>query len=145
MIRNPDKDRISTSYVERQNLTMRMSMRRFTLLTNAFSKQFEDHCHSQALYFVHYNWCRPHKTLRSHTRPHPAMAAGIVPCASRFPRMPTTHSFHSVPILLQKPFFRSLLDHATVLGVTYPSVCKSTIAVCRSHHSLASLILAHSA
>lgn len=69
----PDPKHISTSYIERQNLTMRMSMRRFTRLTNAFSKKFENHCHALALYFVWYNWCRLHKTLRV----TPAMAAGL--------------------------------------------------------------------
>lgn len=69
----PDPEHISTSYVERQDLTMRMSMRRFTRLTNAFSKKIENHAASIALYFMYYNFVRIHKTLRT----TPAMAAGV--------------------------------------------------------------------
>jgi len=70
---NPDPKYISTSYVERQNLSMRMGMRRFTRLTNGFSKKFENHAHQIALYFFHYNFCRVHTTLRV----TPAMEAGL--------------------------------------------------------------------
>ena len=70
---NPDVDRISTSHIERRNLSMRMGMRRFTRLTNAFSKKLENHLHTLSLYFVHYNFRRIHKTLRM----SPAMAAGV--------------------------------------------------------------------
>ncbi|MBO0935097.1 DDE-type integrase/transposase/recombinase [Fibrella sp. HMF5335] len=60
----PDEKHISTSFVERQNLTMRMHMRRFTRFTNGFSKKIESHCHAIALHFVYYNFCKVHKTLR---------------------------------------------------------------------------------
>jgi len=74
---NPDIKLISTSFAERQNLTMRMSMRRFTRLTNAFSKKLENHELAIALYFMHYNFVRPHKTLSNPYPTTPAMAAGV--------------------------------------------------------------------
>jgi hypothetical protein len=70
---NPDRKLVSTSHIERQNLTVRMSNRRFTRLTNAFSKKMENHYHAAAIYFMHYNFCRIHSTLRV----TPAMEAGI--------------------------------------------------------------------
>jgi IS1 family transposase len=69
----PDEKHISTSFVERQNLTMRMHMRRFTRLTNGFSKKVENHAHAVALHFMHYNFAKIHKSLRV----TPAMAAGL--------------------------------------------------------------------
>jgi IS1 family transposase len=70
---DPDPKHVSTSFVERQNLSMRMGMRRFTRLTNAFSKKIENHGHAVALHFFHYNFIRIHQTLRV----TPAMEAGI--------------------------------------------------------------------
>ena len=70
---NPSPQYVSTSFVERQNLTMRMSMRRFTRLTNGFSKKVENLFHAVALHFMYYNFARVHKTLRV----APAMEAGI--------------------------------------------------------------------
>ena len=73
----PSRANISTSYIERQNLTMRMSMRRFTRLTNGFSKKLENHMYAIALHFAHYNFCRPHKSLANPYHRTPAMAAGL--------------------------------------------------------------------
>jgi hypothetical protein len=69
----PDMRHVSTSYVERQNLSMRMGMRRFTRLTNGFSKKVDNHAYMVALYYMHYNFCRVHQTLRV----TPAMEAGV--------------------------------------------------------------------
>ncbi|HZM02167.1 MAG TPA: IS1 family transposase [Candidatus Saccharimonadales bacterium] len=70
---NPDRALVSTSHIERQNLSIRMGNRRFTRLTNAFSKKIENHKHMLAIYFMHYNFCRIHTTLRV----TPAMEAGL--------------------------------------------------------------------
>lgn len=73
IVGNPDEDLVSTSYVERQNLTMRMCMRRFTRLTNGFSTNFENHIHAIAIHYMYYNFVRIHQSLRC----TPAMAAGV--------------------------------------------------------------------
>lgn len=73
VVGNPDPEHISTSYVERQNLTMRMHMRRFTRLTNGFSKKIENHIAAISLHFMYYNFVKTHQTLRA----TPAMAAGL--------------------------------------------------------------------
>lgn len=77
---NPDPEHVSTSFAERQNLSMRMNVRRLTRLTNGYSKKIENHVHAMSLYFMHYNFCRKHATLTRkalgvHTTP--AMAAGV--------------------------------------------------------------------
>lgn len=97
---DPDRKHVSTSYVERANLTMRMSIRRFTRLTNAFSKKIEHHAYAVALHFMYYNFARVHKTLRV----SPAVAAGIatrlwdvsdivdlLDAAEEAPKRPTTY------------------------------------------------------
>ena len=75
VVGNPDPKHVSTSFVERQNLNIRMGNRRMTRLTNAFSKKAENHAHMMAIYFMHYNFVRIHQTLRV----TPAMAAGVTP------------------------------------------------------------------
>jgi IS1 family transposase len=74
---DPDPDHVSTSYIERQNLTLRMNQRRFTRLTNAFSKKIENHAAAVALHFQFYNFARPHKSLKNPYPRTPAMAAGV--------------------------------------------------------------------
>ena len=75
----PNIRQVSTSYVERSNLTIRMGLRRYARQTNAFSKRLENHCLSVCLYFYWYNWCRPHSAVRTkwNNRITPAMAAGL--------------------------------------------------------------------
>jgi hypothetical protein len=77
---DPTVEDVSTSYVERANLTMRMQMRRFTRLTNGFSRKAENHAHAVSLYFMFYNFCRPHTTLTKTAKgikTTPAVAAGV--------------------------------------------------------------------
>ena len=102
----PDMRKANTSHVERSNLTIRMGVRRFTRLTNAFSKRLENHCQMLCLYFYWYNWCRPHSGVRTkrNNRITPAMAAGLAECprtladlvalvdaAAPAPKRPTTY------------------------------------------------------
>lgn len=75
IIGNPDRSKISTSFVERQNLTMRMGMRRYTRLTNGFSKKVENLAHAVSLHYMAYNYSKPHRTLGRDVTP--AMAAGV--------------------------------------------------------------------
>jgi IS1 family transposase len=89
----PAWEHISTSYVERHNLTTRMALRRFTRLTNAFSKKLENHCHALALYFVWYNFARLHKTLRA----TPAMEAGLADHAWTMADIATLMDAHDTP------------------------------------------------
>ena len=95
---NPDPALVNTSFAERQNLTMRMAMRRFTRLTNAFSKKFENHCHALALYFFWYNWVRNHKTLGV----TPAMAAGLSQTPLKFTDLLTAMDAEEQNRLLEK-------------------------------------------
>lgn len=79
-IGRPDPDLVSTSYIERSNLTLRMQQRRFTRLTNAFSRKAENHAHAVSLFFLYYNYCRPHQTLTKAAqgvKTTPAMASGL--------------------------------------------------------------------
>ena len=87
---NPDLSEVSTSGVERHNLTMRTALRRYTRSTIAFSKKFENHCHAVALYAVHYNWVRTHRSLAQPYATTPAMAAGL------------TDKLHSMEWLLEQ-------------------------------------------
>ena len=100
---DPDPKHVSTSYVERQNLTMRMHMRRFTRLTNGFSKKVDNHRHSVALHYMFYNFCRVHQTLRC----TPAMEAGL-----------TDHvwSLEELCALLPKPVVKASLIEKNLLA-----------------------------
>ncbi len=97
---NPDVRHVSTSFVERQNLTMRMSIRRFTRLTNAFSKKLENHALSVALPYMHYNFCRIHKTLRV----TPAMAAGVTDRVWDMTEVASLISAQEAPVAKRGPY-----------------------------------------
>jgi len=104
---NPDPNHVSTSYVERQNLSMRMSIRRFTRLTNAFSKKVENHAAAVAIWFMYYNFARVHQTLRC----TPAMEAGI-----------SNHIWTIEELCALLPESRSTIrqiDHKLVLGAPW--------------------------
>jgi hypothetical protein len=74
---DPDPGKITTAFIERQNLTMRMGMRRFTRATNGHSKKLINHAAAQSIHFLHYNFARPHKSLANPYPRTPAMAAGL--------------------------------------------------------------------
>ncbi len=95
VVGNPDPLHVSTSFVERQNLTMRMSMRRFTRLTNAFSKKIENHAAAVAIHFMHYNFARIHKTLRI----SPAMAAGVSDHLWSLEEIAELHTYRKKPTI----------------------------------------------
>jgi IS1 family transposase len=97
---NPDSRHVSTSFAERQNLTMRMSIRRFTRLTNAFSKKLENHALSVALHYFNYNFCRIHKTLRV----TPAMAAGVVDRVMDMNDLATMIAAQEAPVAKRGPY-----------------------------------------
>jgi IS1 family transposase len=103
---NPDPAYINTSYAERHNLTMRMQMRRFTRLTNGFSKKFDNHCHALALYFFWYNWVRSHKAHKL----TPAMAAGLASSPMEMSQLVEMIDKHEQETLRQKR--QAMLDDA---------------------------------
>jgi hypothetical protein len=96
---NPDARHVNTSFVERQNLTMRMSIRRFTRLTNAFSKKLENHALSVALHYFNYNFCRIHKT-----RVTPAMAAGVTDRAMDMSDLAALIAAQEAPVTKRGPY-----------------------------------------
>ena len=102
---NPDRKHISTSYVERSNLSLRMGNRRMTRLTNAFSKKAENHAHAMAIYFMHYNFGRIHKTLRV----TPAMEAGIAKSPMSFEDMVAIIDAATPPPGPRGPYKKKLL------------------------------------